>query len=53
MRRPTCTADCREANGCHGAITCRECGDSCGYTLTPECKARTTKRFYLRRVGVK
>ena len=26
MKRPTCTADCREANGCHGAITCRECG---------------------------
>ena len=26
MRRFTCTADCREANGCHGAITCRECG---------------------------
>lgn len=26
MRRFTCTADCRDANGCHGAITCRECG---------------------------
>lgn len=35
------------------ANACRVCGDSCGYTLTPECKVRTTKNFYPRKGGVK